>query len=83
METQTLEHTNIATAEITSSNAEVEAFFAGLEYTAQAIREKPRQRRLLEIYGNHENSDAIHTLADAPIADEPARLVFWHNHGTL
>ena len=83
METQTLEHTNIATAEITSSNAEVEAFFAGLEYTAQAIREKPRQRRLLEIYGNHENPDAIHTLADAPIADERARVVFWHNHGTF
>lgn len=83
MPIQTLEHTQSAVAEMQSNNTEFEEFFVGLEQTAQAIREKPRQRRLLEIYGDHENPDAIHTIADAPIADERAGVVFWHNHGTF
>ena len=83
MPIQTPEHTKSAVAEAQSNNTEFEEFFVGLEQTAQAIREKPRQRRLLEIYGDHENPDAIHTIADAPIADERAGVVFWHNHGTF
>ena len=83
MSIQTPEHTKSAVAEAQSNNTEFEEFFVGLEQTAQAIRERPRQRRLLEIYGDHENPDAIHTIADAPIADERAGVVFWHNHGTF
>ncbi len=85
MHTQTLKHYETPVAEVQQPiiTAEFEEFFTGLEQTAQAIREKPRQRRLLEIYGNHENPDAIHEIADAPIADERAGVVYWHNHGTF
>ena len=83
MHTQTFEHHKPQVAEVQHTTIEFEEFFTGLEQTAQAIREKPRQRRLLEIYGDHENPDAIHEIADAPIADERAGVVFWHNHGTF
>lgn len=83
MHTQTLEHPGTYVAEAQPTTPEFEEFFTGLKQTAQAIREKPRQRRLLEIYGNHENPDAIHEITDAPIADERAGVVFWHNHGTF
>ena len=83
MHTQTFEHHKPQVAEVQHTTIEFEEFFTGLEQTAQAIREKPRQRQLLEIYGNHENPDAIHEIADAPIADERAGVVFWHNHGTF
>ena len=83
MHTQTFEHHKPQVAEVEHTTIEFEGLFTGLEQTAQAIREKPRQRKILEIYGNHENPDAIHEIADAPIADERAGVVFWHNHGTF
>lgn len=82
MNTQTAERRQL-NSEGHSDTTELELFFAGLTVAAEAIRQHPRQRRLLEIYADPERPDAIHDLTDAPISDSRANIVFWHNHGSF